>query len=152
MSEIKRYLFLFVNKNICCDPPLEPSRWDGSNERSQNMFLRRNIENFPLIILLPFLIWSSAWSWEGYKYIKLHQQVKKDLQHNLQTPDSWLKRYSALFFAPQMPQCIHEHCLRMSRLIWSHSASHFFVFLVGCCCLPSMLIWPSSDIFWCQFQ
>ena len=30
--------FLFLNENICCDPSLEPSRRDGSNDGSQNMF------------------------------------------------------------------------------------------------------------------
>ena len=34
----KRYFFLFRDENICCDPSLEPSRRDGSNEGSQNMF------------------------------------------------------------------------------------------------------------------
>ena len=29
--------FLFFNENICCDPSLEPSRRDGSNDGSQNM-------------------------------------------------------------------------------------------------------------------
>ena len=42
--------FFFLNENICCDPTLEPSRWDGSNGGSQNMFLWRNIANYPLII------------------------------------------------------------------------------------------------------
>ena len=30
--------FLFLNENICCDPSLEPSRRDGSNNGSQPMF------------------------------------------------------------------------------------------------------------------
>ena len=42
--------FLFLIENICCDPSLEPSQRDGSNEGSQNMFLWRNIENYPLVI------------------------------------------------------------------------------------------------------
>ena len=29
---------IFLNENICCDPSLEPSQWDGSNDGSQNMF------------------------------------------------------------------------------------------------------------------
>ena len=33
---------LFLNENICCDPSLEPSRRDGSNDRPQNMFLMDN--------------------------------------------------------------------------------------------------------------
>ena len=28
---------LFLNENICCDPSLEPSRREGSNDESQNM-------------------------------------------------------------------------------------------------------------------
>ena len=38
---ISRYLAIFVNQNIFCDPPLEPSRQDGSNEGSQHMFSLR---------------------------------------------------------------------------------------------------------------
>ena len=30
--------FLFHNENICCDPSLEPSLRDGSNDGSQHMF------------------------------------------------------------------------------------------------------------------
>ena len=29
---IQRQFFLFLNKNICCDPSLEPSQQDGHNE------------------------------------------------------------------------------------------------------------------------
>ena len=32
---IQRYFFLFHNENIHCDPSLEPSQRDGSNEGSQ---------------------------------------------------------------------------------------------------------------------
>ena len=39
-----RYFFLFLNKNVCCDPSLELSREDGSNGGSQNMFF---MENYP---------------------------------------------------------------------------------------------------------
>ena len=39
--------FLFLNENICCDPSLEPSRRDGSNDGSQNMFLWKNMANYP---------------------------------------------------------------------------------------------------------
>ena len=42
--------FLFLIENICCGPSLEPSRRDGSNDGSQNMFLWRNMENYPEII------------------------------------------------------------------------------------------------------
>ena len=43
-------IFLFLNKNISCDPSLEPSQRDGSNVGSQNMFLWRIIANYPKII------------------------------------------------------------------------------------------------------
>ena len=33
-----KIIFLFLNKNICCDPSLELSRRDGSNDGSQDMF------------------------------------------------------------------------------------------------------------------
>ena len=42
--------FLISQPNLCCDPSLEPSYIDGSNEGSQNMFLRRNVANYPKII------------------------------------------------------------------------------------------------------
>ena len=29
---IQRYFFLFLNKNICCDPSLEPSQQGGSDD------------------------------------------------------------------------------------------------------------------------
>ena len=38
IEEHSKIFFLFLNENICCDPSLEPSRRDGSNEGSQNMF------------------------------------------------------------------------------------------------------------------
>ena len=39
---------------------LELSQRDGSNEVSQNTFIWRNMENNPLIIPLPLLIWSTG--------------------------------------------------------------------------------------------
>ena len=39
--------FLFLNENICCDPSLEPSPRDGSNEGSQHMFSRSDMGNYP---------------------------------------------------------------------------------------------------------
>ena len=36
---IQRLFFLFLNENICCDPSLEASLQDGSNDGSQNMLL-----------------------------------------------------------------------------------------------------------------
>ena len=40
-------IIFLLNENICCDPSLEPSRRDGSNDGSQNMFLLGNMENYP---------------------------------------------------------------------------------------------------------
>ena len=45
-----KLIFLYFNKNICCDPSLEPSQRDGSNDGSQHTFKRSNMENYPLII------------------------------------------------------------------------------------------------------
>ena len=38
-------------EKIFCDPPLEPSRRDGSNEGSQHMFSLTNKKNYLWIIL-----------------------------------------------------------------------------------------------------
>ena len=59
---IQRQFFLFLKENICCDPSLEPSQRDGSNDGSQNMLLWRISEIWiiiPKLSLLPFLIWST---------------------------------------------------------------------------------------------
>ena len=40
-------IFLFLNENICCDPSLELSWRNGSNDGSQNTFLWRNMANYP---------------------------------------------------------------------------------------------------------
>ena len=56
---IQRYFFLFLKENLCCDPSLEPSRRDGSNDGSLNMFygeIRIIIPKFPQ---LPLLIWTT---------------------------------------------------------------------------------------------
>ena len=39
-------IFLFLKESICCDPSLEPSWQDGSNDGSQNMLLSRNMANY----------------------------------------------------------------------------------------------------------
>ena len=52
------YFFLFLNKNICCDPSLEPSRRDGSNGRPQHMLSwKKNKENYLVVTLFtpPYL-------------------------------------------------------------------------------------------------
>ena len=35
---MQQYFFLFLKKNIFCDPSLETSQQDGSNDGSQNKF------------------------------------------------------------------------------------------------------------------
>ena len=45
--------------NICCDPSLEPSSQDGSNDGSQNMFLLRKKKIIFELSSIAFLIWSS---------------------------------------------------------------------------------------------
>ena len=37
IEDISEIIFI-LNENICCDPSLEPSRRDGSNDRSQHVF------------------------------------------------------------------------------------------------------------------
>ena len=44
---IQRSFFLFLNENICCDPSLEPSQRDGSDDESHYMFLWKNRNNYP---------------------------------------------------------------------------------------------------------
>ena len=39
-------IFLFLSLKHICDPSLEPSRRDGSNEGSQHMFWLRNKKNY----------------------------------------------------------------------------------------------------------
>ena len=42
-----KIIFLFLTENKCCDPSLEPFRRDGSNGGSQNMFLCRDMADYP---------------------------------------------------------------------------------------------------------
>ena len=51
-------IFHITPSNICCDPLLEPSRQDGSNEGSQHMFSLRNMKNIFELPSKPPLIWS----------------------------------------------------------------------------------------------
>ena len=50
---------LICHKNIYCDPSLEPSCQDSSNEGSQCIFLLRNKKIKSELSLLPLLIWSA---------------------------------------------------------------------------------------------
>ena len=75
-----------MHKTICCDPSSEPSRRDGPDERSQHIVLRRNKENYPLIIirysilsraLLSYGCWLPQWKWfEGlpkwFRLVNIH--------------------------------------------------------------------------------
>ena len=47
---IHRQVFLYLDENIYCNPSLEPSQRDGSNDESQNMFFGKNLDNYPKII------------------------------------------------------------------------------------------------------
>ena len=38
IEDNSKIFFLFLNENICCDPSLEPSHRDGSNDGSQHKF------------------------------------------------------------------------------------------------------------------
>ena len=60
MTIIQRYVFLFLNENISFDHLLAPSRRDGSNEGSQNMFYGEIWKIIPKLSLLPLLIWSAG--------------------------------------------------------------------------------------------
>ena len=41
LNILQEYFFLFLNENTSCDPSLEPSRRDGSNDGSQNVFMEK---------------------------------------------------------------------------------------------------------------
>ena len=47
IEDNSKIILLFLNENICCDPSLEPSQGDSSNDGSQNTFLCRNLANYP---------------------------------------------------------------------------------------------------------
>ena len=42
----------FLDKRICFEPSLEPRRQEVANDGPQNMFLSRNMDNYPKIILI----------------------------------------------------------------------------------------------------
>ena len=70
---ISGYFSLFRHLNICCDPPLEPSRRDGSNEGSQHMFLMRNQKIIRNLSSIPILIWSSVKRlWSVTEHLKMN--------------------------------------------------------------------------------
>ena len=54
------HFLISQKKNICCDPLLEPSHRDGSNEGSQRMFcmekIMKEMKIIPKLSLLSFLV------------------------------------------------------------------------------------------------
>ena len=42
IEDNSKIIFLFLSENICCDPSLEPSQQDGSNDGSQICFYGKN--------------------------------------------------------------------------------------------------------------
>ena len=70
IEDNSKIIFSFLNKNICCDPSLEPSQQDGSNEGSQNMLLWRNKANYPSY---PFL--SGALNQRPTKFESFNNQL-----------------------------------------------------------------------------
>ena len=54
MDSSETIFYFFFTENICCDPSLEPSQRDGSNEGSQHTFLCRwNVSlNYPCLLIL----------------------------------------------------------------------------------------------------
>ena len=49
-------MFIIYGESIFCDPSLEPSRRDGSNEGSQHMFSWRNKKNISKILNTPLYL------------------------------------------------------------------------------------------------
>ena len=50
IEDRSNFVFLFLIENVCCDPSLEPSQRDGSNDGSQHTFERSSMENYPKTI------------------------------------------------------------------------------------------------------
>ena len=46
MGNLGKIFNIFFHKNLFCDPSLEPSHQDDSNEESQCMFSLRNKRNY----------------------------------------------------------------------------------------------------------
>ena len=59
IEDNSKIIFPISQQNISCDPSLESSSQDGSNDGSQNMFLWKQIDNYPKITLLALHIWST---------------------------------------------------------------------------------------------
>ena len=54
IEDNSKIIFLISQRKhkVCCDPSLEPSQRDNSNDGSQNMFLWKNMDNYPKVILV----------------------------------------------------------------------------------------------------
>ena len=55
---IQGYFFLFLKENVYCDPSLELSLRDGSNDGSQNMVVWKILPVILKLSLSPLLIWN----------------------------------------------------------------------------------------------
>ena len=55
IEDNSKIIVLFLNKNICCDPSLEPSRCDGSNDGYNISFKGVILKIILKLSLLPFL-------------------------------------------------------------------------------------------------
>ena len=66
IEDNSKIFFLFLNKNTYCDPSLEPSRRDGSNDGSQYTFERSSMEKNTFIF--PFLS-EALLLWLFYSYV-----------------------------------------------------------------------------------
>ena len=83
-------LFIFPNENIYCDPSLEPSHRDSSNEGSQHVFIEKSRKNFFEFSSIPPLICL----WEAIVFCLFSTERATALGQDLQTipfkDKSWL--------------------------------------------------------------
>ena len=77
IEDISKILFLFLNENICCDLSLEPSRCDGSNGGSQNIFYGEIwLINPKLSLLLLLSVFSGAMPCCWKSHVVVHSLPK----------------------------------------------------------------------------
>ena len=62
---IQRYFFLFLKENIFCDPSLELSQRDSSNDGSRNIFLWRNMTIIPKLSMAVTPPYLEHWSFRN---------------------------------------------------------------------------------------
>ena len=64
-------------ENVCCDPSLEPSRRDGSNEGPQHIFFCWEMGEIIFdLSSIPLLIWSSGWAFMLFSFGHLNNNTK----------------------------------------------------------------------------